>query len=303
MNRQRFYDALVASMPRAQWLWNEPMSRRTTFRVGGPADLMLVAQGEEEIANACAACQREGVECFVMGNGSILLVLDGGIPGVTVLVGQGMREITRAGNVLTAQAGASLNAVAQAAQRAGLAGLAFAAQIPGTLGGGTVMNAGAYGGELKDVITSVRLLEECSIRDMPAGRMDFSYRHSRVRAKGGVVLSVRLELSPGDPEAIRADMEEYGRRRREKQPLEYPSAGSTFKRPQGYFAGALVEQAGLRGFRIGGAQVSEKHCGFIINRGDATAGDIRALMAEVARRVYEHSGVTLEPEVCVVGRE
>lgn len=283
----------------------EPMSRRTTFRIGGPAELFAVPRTPEEARTLLAACKQDGLPWFVLGRGSNLLVGDGGIPGLTIAM-EGLSDITVEGNVVRAQAGASLSAVCLAARDAGLAGLEFAYGIPGQVGGGVYMNAGAYGGELKDVLAeTVRCLdEEGRPHDLPADRLELGYRRSFFTGKKWVILSAafRLEPDPDGPAAVAARMEEILSRRREKQPLEWPSAGSAFKRPEGAYAAALIDQCGLKGFQIGGARVSEKHAGFVINAGDALCADVLALIEEVRRIVKEKTGYVLEPEVEVTGR-
>ena len=281
---------------------NEPMSLHTTFRVGGPARLFFVPETEEEIAEAVEESRRRGLPCTVIGRGSNLLVSDRGYDGAVILIGDALSDIRVSGTSLYAQAGVSLAALAAFALRMSLTGLEFAAGIPGSLGGALLMNAGAYGGEMKDVVRKVRLMDpDGTVREEDTDWMEYGYRHSRAQEEGCVILGGVLELQPGDPKVIREAMQDLAVRRRSKQPLEYPSAGSFFKRPKGFFAGALIEQAGLKGFRVGGAQVSEKHAGFVINAGGATAADIDALSAEVIRRVRERSGVTLEPEVRRLG--
>ena len=298
---EELWSALAAQMPGAELLRDEPMCRHTTFQVGGPADLMASPSSEAEIARAIEAARELDVPVMVVGKGSNLLVRDGGIRGLVVQLGERFSAVEVQGNVLTAQAGASLARASAAAQSAGLAGLEFASGIPGSLGGGCAMNAGAYGGQLSDVLIDARVLLDGEIHTWTNAEMEMGYRTTKPLRTGGVVLSARFALKPDDPDAILARMRELNARRRDKQPLNYPSAGSTFKRPTGYFAGALIEQAGLKGFTMGRAQVSEKHAGFVINTGGATAAEILALIEEVQRRVREHSGVTLEPEVRIVG--
>ncbi len=280
---------------------SEPMSRHTTFGVGGPADVMIWPD-EQQLASVLQLLKQREVPFYIVGNGSNLLVGDGGIRGVVIGMRRGHASIFVEGERLTVQAGVLLPAAAQTAAEHGLTGLEFAAGIPGTLGGAIVMNAGAYGGEMKDVTESVRVLDTCgTAKRIPCEALMLGYRTSSIARMGCLVTEVCLRLEKGDPEAIRARIEELAKKRREKQPLEYPSAGSTFKRPEGYFAGKLIMDAGLRGYRVGGAQVSEKHCGFVINRGGATARDIRTLMEEVSAEVERQSGVRLEPEVRLIG--
>ena len=281
---------------------NEPMKNHKTFRVGGPADIFLTPSAEE-LPAVLSVCREEQMPVTVIGNGSNLLVGDQGIRGVVICIGSGMRGIRVDGEKIFLEAGVTLAAAAQQAAKAGLAGLEFASGIPGTFGGAVVMNAGAYGGEMKDVIVSVRVIsEDGEILTLSKEELDLSYRHSVIPERGYLVIDGELLLTrEKDPDQITERMEELKKKRIEKQPLEYPSAGSTFKRPEGYFAGKLIMDAGLRGFSVGGAAVSEKHCGFVINKGNATAADICALMDEVTRIVKEKYAVTLEPEVKKVG--
>ena len=280
----------------------EPLSRHTTFRVGGPAEY-LVTPEISQIPDVVALCRQYEIPLTVIGNGSNLLVADAGLRGVVLEIGKaasGIRILD--GEDLAVDAGTLLSETANFAAKHGLAGMEFAAGIPGSLGGAVVMNAGAYGGEMKDILSHVRVLTaEGEIKVRPADELDLSYRHSRMMDEGDIVLDARLNLTQGSEVVIRAKMDELRKKRVEKQPLEYPSAGSTFKRPEGYFAGKLIEEAGLRGFCVGDAQVSEKHCGFVINRGAASAAQILELVQRVQERVKEHSGVDLEPEVRLLG--
>ncbi len=286
-----------------QLLRDEPMSKHTTFRVGGPADMMFFPAIEQQIALAIKLAGDYKVPCTVIGNGSNLVVRDGGIIGLVIVLGERYAHISAENNILTAQAGAPLSKVAAYAQKMGLSGLEFASGIPGTLGGGCAMNAGAYGGSLSDVLVSARVLIGNEIQTLNREEMQMGYRTTRPLREGGIVLSASFELKPDAPEAIAERMRELNARRREKQPLNYPSAGSVFKRPEGYFAGALIEQAALKGARIGDAQVSEKHAGFIVNVGQATAEDILKLIEKVQTTVFEKSGVHLETEVRILGEE
>ena len=296
-------EALSAIAGSYQILENEPMSRHTTFRVGGSADVLFLPESEEQLLWALSIAREAGVPCFVIGNGSNLVVKDGGIRGLVIALGEGMAAIARAGETLTAWAGASLARVSAYAQASGLSGLEFASGIPGTLGGGCAMNAGAYGGQLSDVLVDARVLLDGEVRTLTVEEMQMGYRTSLPLRRGGIVISARFALTPDDPEAIAARMRELNARRRDKQPLNYPSAGSTFKRPEGYFAGALIEQAGLKGKRVGGAQVSEKHAGFIVNTGGATAADILTLIGTVQDEVADRFGVRLETEVRILGED
>ena len=286
-----------------QILENEPMSKHTTFKVGGPADVMFLPESGEQVVSAIESAKAEGLPVLVIGNGSNLLVRDGGIRGLVIQLGEGMAAIARVGNAVTAWAGASLARVAAYAQAAGLAGLEFASGIPGSLGGGCAMNAGAYGGQLSDVLIDAEVYLDGEVRTLTKDEMRMGYRTTLPLSKGGVVLSARFELTPDDPSAIAARMRELNARRRDKQPLNYPSAGSVFKRPEGYFAGALIEQAGLKGRSVNGAMVSEKHAGFIVKVGEATAADIIALIGIVQDEVEARFGVRLEPEVRILGED
>lgn len=283
-------------------LIEEPMSRHTTFRVGGAADYFVTPSSAEEVCAVVRLCRDCGVPHYILGNGSNLLVSDSGYRGAVICIGKQMSEISVEGTRVTAQAGALLSAVGARAASESLAGFEFAAGIPGTVGGAAVMNAGAYGGELKDVLVSVTALDaRGEVKEIPAKLLELGYRTSILAGRGDVVLSAVLRLERGEEADIRERMAELRQKRTSKQPLEYPSAGSTFKRPEGHFAGKLIEDAGLRGFAVGGAQVSEKHCGFVINRGDATASDIRKLICQVSERVEEQFHVKLEPEVKFLG--
>ena len=298
-----FRQLLGQVMRSGRFLTDEPMSRHTTFRVGGPADYYVEAESETELADVLTLCRQQSVPSYIVGNGSNLLIGDKGYRGVIVVLGKHFSEVKReADGRLWAGAGVLLAVVAKAALKETLTGMEFASGIPGTVGGAVVMNAGAYGSELADVLGTVRILDpKEGVLELAATELALGYRTSNIPARGQVVLGARFCLKPGTESEIRNRMEELGAQRRSKQPLEYPSAGSTFKRPQGYFAGKLIEEAGLRGFAVGGAQVSEKHCGFVINRKEATAADIKKLCHEVQRRVREQSGVELEPEIKQLG--
>jgi len=279
----------------------EPMKKHTTFRVGGPADV-LVQPDETALVAILALCRQYHVSYSFIGNGSNLLVGDKGIRGVVIEMTDPMGNIEVDGTKITAQAGAMLSKIANTAASNGLGGMEFAAGIPGSIGGAVTMNAGAYGGEMKDVIRQVTVLTpECEQKVLSREELDLSYRHSCIPKNHFLVLEAELSLTPAPEQEIRAKMAELREKRVEKQPLEYPSAGSTFKRPEGYFAGKLIMDAGLRGYAVGDAQVSEKHCGFVINRGNATAAEILQLMKDVQERVKKQSGVTLEPEVKMIG--
>lgn len=280
---------------------SEPMSRHTTFRVGGPADVFATPD-ERTLPDVIRLCRTYGLPCQVIGNGSNLLVGDKGIRGLVISMVSGMDLLRTEGDKVEAGAGTLLSKTALAAAAAGLTGMEFAAGIPGSIGGAVVMNAGAYGGEMKDIVESVSVLDaEGCAKTLGRGELRFGYRASSILENGYIVTKVVLRLTRGDKDAVFARMNELKEMRREKQPLEYPSAGSTFKRPEGYYAGKLIMDAGLRGYQVGGAQVSEKHCGFVINRDHATADDIRRLMRDVSDIVKKQSGVALEPEVKMIG--
>ena len=335
--RRSLQEKISELVPAGQIRWQEPMDRHCSFRTGGQADALVYVRTEEEMASLLTLLRGEEEAFFVLGKGTNLLIGDGGYRGVIVTAvggspaggppagskragvltagdslqgesgddpsaGLPLDLVTVEGSRVRAGAGATLKAAAVAAMEHGLSGLEFAAGIPGTVGGGLVMNAGAYGGEMKQVVESVRLLmPDGSIRTWSGSEMKFGYRTSLLRHLPATALRAEFALTPGDPEAIRAKIADLGAQRRAKQPLEYPSAGSTFKRPEGYFAGKLIMDAGLAGYSVGGAQVSEKHCGFVINRGGATSAQIRTLIGDVQKKVFEDAGVRLEPEVIFLG--
>ena len=280
----------------------EAMSRHTTFKIGGPADYFLMPDKDTDVGRIVKICKESAIPYFILGNGSNLLVGDGGYRGAVIQIYKNMSAVTVEGTEITVQAGALLSSVAAAAKNAALTGFEFAGGIPGTMGGAVVMNAGAYGGEMKDVLTEVTVMdEEGEIVTLPADKLELGYRTSIIKTAGYIVLEAKLQLKEGNPEVIRETMKDLTIRRTTKQPLEYPSAGSTFKRPEGYFAGKLIMDSGLAGYQVGCAQVSEKHCGFVINAGGATARDVRTLMDNVRDIVYKKYGVTLEPEVKFLG--
>ena len=280
----------------------EPMKNHTTFRIGGPADALALPKTPEEVAEVVRFCNEHAQPYYVLGNGSNLLVSDEGYRGLVLQLYRNFNDIQVNGETITVQSGAMLAAVARTAYQNSLTGLEFASGIPGTIGGAVVMNAGAYGGEMKHVLREVTVLtKDGEVLAIPAKALELGYRTSVIPKNGWIVLGAVLQLKKGDPEQILARMEELKEQRITKQPLDLPSAGSTFKRPEGYFAGKLIMDAGLRGFTVGGAQVSEKHCGFVVNRGNATAADVWELICEVKRRVKEMTGVELEPEVKLLG--
>ena len=282
-------------------LQGEPLSRHTTFQIGGPAAVFCLPETPVQLLRTLELCRQHGVRVYLLGNGSNTLFADAGFAGAVVCTVEMKRPLTVAGDRVQAAAGASLASVCRTAMRHGLAGLEFAFGIPGTVGGAVYMNAGAYGGELKHALISVTFLDrDLRVETLPVERLAMGYRTSRFEREGGVILEAEFRLAPGDPAAIESRMQDLMARRREKQPLDLPSAGSTFKRPQGAYAGALIEQAGLRGFAVGGAAVSTKHCGFVVNTGGATCADVVRLTDEVARIVYEKTGYRLEREIRVV---
>lgn len=298
-----FFEKLCLAAGNGQVTRDEMMNRHTTFRVGGPASYFVSPDGDEMLKKVLLLCREEQMPYYILGNGSNLLVSDKGYGGVMILMGEGFAQIREdVSGELAAGAGALLSRIAREAQEHSLTGFEFAAGIPGTLGGAVVMNAGAYDGEMKNVLKTVRVMDKNGrILELSANELELGYRRSCIQEKEYIVLSAVISLKQGDKEAIQTKMAELAGKRRDKQPLEYPSAGSTFKRPAGYFAGKLIEDAGLRGYREGGAQVSEKHCGFVINSGGATAEDIRLLCRSVQKKVKETSGVDLETEVRMIG--
>lgn len=317
MNWNALYDRLRAAAPSLELRREEPMSRHTSFQVGGPVPLMALPKNEEEVQLVLSVAALEfGVKPFFMGRGTNLLVSDAGAGLLVVKAYDGLNrlELLPQGEwpgqqTILAGSGVSLARLASFALEHGLTGLEFAQGIPGSVGGGVYMNAGAYGGELSQVVSSVAsvsLPAEKAVREYANPK--FSYRHSQFQEQDDFILRACFSLKPGNPAEIKAKMEDFARRRREKQPLKYPSAGSTFKRPapvdgKPVYAGALIERCGLKGLTVGGAQVSEKHAGFVVNRGGATCGDIVKLMAQVRERVFRETGITLEPEVRCLGGE
>ena len=302
MMDKSFINEIEAFADKGALILEEPLCNHTTFRVGGKADAFLSVSNEEQLQKAVLLCKEYDVPFLILGNGSNLLVSDNGYRGMVILIGKGMSDITVDGNRVMAMAGATLSSVAQTVAKHSLSGLDFASGIPGTIGGAIVMNAGAYDGEMKMVVEKVRVLTQGGeVFVLSNEELEFGYRTSRVKKEKLIVLSVTLLLQPQKQEDIYKKMNDFAARRREKQPLEFPSAGSTFKRPEGMFAGKLIMDAGLRGYCVGDAQVSEKHCGFVINKGNATATDIYTLMRFVIQKVEETSGIRLEPEVKLLG--
>ncbi len=304
MDKLELGNLLYSKLDKSQVLADEPMAKHTTFKVGGPVDFLVIPRSVEDIEAAVVAAKHAGAECRVIGQGSNILVSDKGLAGVVIELGEQLAKIDVDGCNVHAEAGATNEDVAKAALAAGLTGYEFASGIPGSIGGAAIMNAGAYDVEFKDVCNSVTCLTpDGKIVDVSAEEANWGYRHSMMMDEGYIVLSATLALKPGDPEQIRATMDDLKQRRESKQPLEMASAGSTFKRPTGYFAGKLIQDAGLRGHTVGGAQVSNKHCGFVVNTGSATAEDVLQVIRDVQDAVFEHSGVRLETEVRMWGFE
>ncbi|MDU6175280.1 MAG: UDP-N-acetylmuramate dehydrogenase [Clostridium perfringens] len=282
---------------------DSPMSEHIYFRVGGPADILVTPVNEEQVVNTLKLCREYNVPYFILGNGSNILVKDGGISGVVIKFNK-LNKITTEGNCVTAQSGALLKDVSKAALENNLRGFEFACGIPGSIGGAVFMNAGAYDGEMAHVIKSARVIDEnCNIKNLTKEELELGYRSSIVMKKGYVVIEATVELESGEYASIKDKIDDLTNRRESKQPLEYPSAGSTFKRPEGYFAGKLIQDSGLKGFSIGGAAVSEKHSGFVINKGGATAKDVLDVIAHVQKTVKENFGVELHTEVRIIGRD
>lgn len=297
-----FYKELVKMIDEDRVCVDEPMKKHTTFRVGGNADYFVKPRTVAELQEIVALCKKADMPYYILGNGSNLLVGDRGYRGVIIQIYKEMNRIEVMDTCVKAQAGALLSKVGAMALEAGLEGFEFASGIPGTVGGAVVMNAGAYGGEMKDILHSVTVLtSDGEVKELSNEQLELGYRTSIIARKNHIVIEAIFQLKPGDRQQIRARMDELRLQRTTKQPLEYPSAGSTFKRPEGYFAGKLIQDAGLRGFQVGGAQVSEKHCGFVINKDEATAADVAELMKQVSEKVQKEFGVTLEPEVRRLG--
>lgn len=303
--REHFYEELVRILSPEQIYQNESMHEHTTFRIGGPADWFVTPSTEEEIQKVMKLGASNKMDIYIVGNGSNLLVGDRGIRGLVIQIGRVFGQIEVCGEEIYAQAGASLARIASQAYEHSLAGFEFAGGIPGTLGGAVTMNAGAYGGEMKDVLVSARILDrDGEIREIPAAELKLSYRYSKVAEEGWTVLGAQIRLQKGEKADIKSRMDEYALARRTKQPLEYPSAGSTFKRPEGYFAGKLIQDSGLRGARVGGAMVSKKHCGFLINENQATAKQMQSLIAQIQKKIFADSKearIHLQTEVKMIG--
>lgn len=296
------FDELRGQLPEDIVLLDESMQKHTTFKIGGPADMLVCPRTTDEIKLILLFCVKNQVPCFILGMGSNLLVLDKGIRGIVIQLGDNFNACQVDGEEIQAQAGIRLSALAKTAAHHALTGLEFAEGIPGSLGGAVLMNAGAYGGEMKDVITEVEAIDPAgNLKTFSADEMNFGYRHSMFQDNHYTVLASRMHLRKGVQEEIYTKMQAHARGRREKQPLEHPSAGSTFKRPEGYYVGPMVEEMNLKGFRIGGAEVSEKHAGFIINRGGATAADVLQLIQKIQAEAKVKFGVDLQPEIRIIG--
>ncbi|MDF3002590.1 MAG: murB [Bacillota bacterium] len=305
MNISQIYEELLLQIDKNRMVLDAPMKEYTSFKAGGTADLLIMPKDRDELVKALNVVSSSGAEHLIMGNGSNLLVKDGGYRGVIIRMGEGFQEVKTEGNRITAGAGALLSTVAREACNASLAGFEFASGIPGTVGGAVYMNAGAYDGEMSMIIESAEVLTKDGSRifRLSKDELELSYRHSIFQRTGDILLNACFLLKEGDQEKISDRIKELTARRTEKQPLSYPSAGSFFKRPHNHFAGKLIQDAGLRGLSLGGAQVSELHSGFLINRGGATASDIVNLMEVIRSTVFENSGVLLEPEVRIVGED
>jgi UDP-N-acetylmuramate dehydrogenase len=304
MHIEQVLNRLAENIPAARLKRNEPMKNYTSFKIGGPADILVFPASLEEIHFIVTTCRQFAVPITVIGRGSNLLVRDKGIRGAVIKMDDNLAYIQRDSCHIIAGAGAFLKDLAEQAAAWGLAGLEFAAGIPGTMGGAIVMNAGAYTGEIKDVVCRVTAVNQNGdIHIFTGDKLQFGYRTSPFQSREYIVAEAELCLTPDEPAAILARMQDLGQQRESRQPLEFPSAGSTFKRPPGYYAGTLIDQTGLKGLRCGGAQVSEKHAGFIVNAGNATAADVLGLIKEVQCRVQEKFGVALHPEVQVIGEE
>ncbi|MGM9530064.1 MAG: UDP-N-acetylmuramate dehydrogenase [Phascolarctobacterium sp.] len=298
------FEAIFAGCTARPLLVAEPMAKHTSFRIGGPADALAQPADEAELAALLTRAAEHAVPVTLVGNGSNLLVRDKGIRGLVIKLSNAFADIVVEGNTITFGSGVSLAMASKKAASLSLSGMEFAVGIPGTIGGAVYMNAGAYDGEMAKVVSSVRVMDgQGKVKELAASQLDFAYRHTALQNSGLIVTSVTVRLEPGEAEAIAAKMADFSQRRISKQPLELPSAGSMFKRPPGYFAGTLIEQTGLKGYTVGGAQVSKKHAGFVVNIGGATASDVLQLIRDVQNKVFAAHGVHLEPEVLVLGEE
>lgn len=294
-------DTIRGYIPEENIILDAPLSKYTTFRTGGTAACLVEIESVQQLCDMSRYLNLVEYPYFILGNGSNTLALDEGYDGIILHLGKKFSEVKVAGNIITAKAGTMLTKVSRIAMENGLTGLEFAAGIPGSIGGAVVMNAGAYDGEMSHVVRLVRVVSpEGEVMELTPSFLEFDYRNSVLRHKKFIATEIVMELQKGDPDEIKTKMEDFNARRRDKQPLEYPSAGSTFKRPEGYFAGKLIMEAGLRGFQIGGARVSDKHCGFVINVGNASSADILDVIEEAKERVYERFTISLEPEIVVL---
>ena len=304
MDKKKIYDGLIGILDKEDIKIDEPMKKHISFRVGGPADILVKPRTEDQIKNVINLLKKEEVPYLVIGNGSNLLIKDAGIRGVVVEISDNFNKFEIDGNIVNAQSGVLLAVLGKAILGAELKGFEFAAGIPGTLGGALTMNAGAYGGEMKDIVKSVKVMdEEGNIKELTNEQMEFGYRKSTVIKNNYIVLSAKIKLEDGNYNEIKELMADLAQRRVKNQPLNLPSAGSTFKRPEGHFAGKLIDDAGLRGLTLRGAQVSEKHCGFVVNMGEAKAKDLLDLMYIVKSTVYNKFGINLEEEVKILGED
>lgn len=304
MDKKKIYDGLIGILDKEDIKIDEPMKKHISFRVGGPADILVKPRTEDQIKNVINLLKKEEVPYLVIGNGSNLLIKDAGIRGVVVEISDNFNKFEIDGNIVNAQSGVLLAVLGKAILGAELKGFEFAAGIPGTLGGALTMNAGAYGGEMKDIVKSVKVMdEEGNIKELTNEQMEFGYRKSTVIKNNYIVLSAKIKLEDGNYDEIKELMADLAQRRVKNQPLNLPSAGSTFKRPEGHFAGKLIDDAGLRGLTLRGAQVSEKHCGFVVNMGEAKAKDLLDLMYIVKSTVYNKFGINLEEEVKILGED
>ena len=301
-SNQKFVDEIRSRMASEHILLDEPMKEHTTFRIGGPADYLIFPASMEDVAFVFRCLKKHDIPFVILGNGSNVLVLDKGIRGAVIKFNSPISAIRKKKNTLTAGAGALLRDVSEFAAENSLSGMEFACGIPGSIGGAVFMNAGAYDGEMKNIVSAVRAISpKGEIVQFAANELDFGYRHSIFQENGCAICEVDLTLTPGNAEEIKEKIAGFTERRESKQPLEMPSAGSTFKRPEGHYAGTLIEQTGLKGFTVGGAQVSDKHAGFVVNAGDATAKDVLELIRQVQDRVFEKHHVKLFPEVRILG--
>lgn len=298
------YSEILNYLPTDRLLFNEEMKNHTTFKIGGPVDIMVLPEDDKDVGTVVSFCRERNIPLFIFGVGSNLLVRDGGIRGVAMKLGENMDEVEVSGEEILAQAGVKISALARIAAFHSLSGLEFAEGIPGSLGGALVMNAGAYDGEMQAVVLEARAISpDGNIITFKNEEIQFGYRQSIFQSNGYIIISARLKLTTGNQKEIEKRMLEFARRREEKQPLDKPSAGSTFRRPPGFYVGPMLEELGLKGYQMGGAQVSSKHAGFIVNNGNATARDVLNLIALIQQKANERFGVDLQPEIRVVGED